>query len=73
MNMDPTYIIGTVITIATLGFSLYASFKKNIAAHKTTQGKIDSVITTAQKHESEINQLSSDVQSLIAYVKQSKP
>ena len=73
MNMDPTYVIGTIVTIATLGFSLYASFKKNIAAHKTTQGKIDSVITTAQKHENEINQLSSDLESLIAYVKQSKP
>ena len=71
MNMDPTYIIGTIITIATLGFSLYASFKKNIAAHKTTQGKIDSVITTAQKHESEINQLTTDVEALIASLKKS--
>ena len=69
MNMDPTYIIGTIITIATLGFSLYASFKKNIAAHKSTQGKIDSVITTAQKHESEINQLTTDVEALIASLK----
>ena len=71
MSMDPTYIIGTIITIATLGFSLYASFKKNIAAHKTTQGKIDSVITTAQKHESEINQLTTDVEALIASLKKS--
>ena len=69
--MDPTYIIGTIITIATLGFSLYASFKKNIAAHKSTQGKIDSVITTAQKHESEINQLTTDVEALIASLKKS--
>ena len=69
MNMDPTYIIGTIISIATLGFSLYASFKKNIAAHKSTQGKIDSVITTAQKHESEINQLTTDVEALIASLK----
>ena len=71
MNMDPTYIIGTIITIATLGFSLYASFAKNIAAHKSTQGKIDSVITTAQKHESEINQLTTDVEALIASLKKS--
>ena len=69
--MDPTYIIGTIISIATLGFSLYASFKKNIAAHKSTQGKIDSVITTAQKHESEINQLTTDVEALIASLKKS--
>ena len=69
--MDPTYIIGTVITIATLGFSLYASFKKNIAAHKSTQGKIDSVITTAQKHETAINQLTIDVEALIASLKKS--
>ena len=71
MNMDPTYLIGTIITIATLGFSLYASFKKNIAAHKTTQGKIDSVITTAQKHEATINQLTTDVEALIASLKKS--
>ena len=44
--MDPTYVIGTIITILTLGFSLYASFKKNVAAHKTTQGKVDAAIAT---------------------------
>ena len=69
--MDPTYIIGTIITILTLGFSLYASFRKNIAAHKTTQGKVDAAIATAQKHETAINQLIADVESLAAYVKKS--
>ena len=69
--MDPTYVIGTIITILTLGFSLYASFKKNVAAHKTTQGKVDAAIATAQKHETAINQLIADVESLTAYVKKS--
>ena len=69
--MDPTYVIGTIITILTLGFSLYASFKKNVAAHKTTQGKVDAAIATAQKHETAINQLIADVESLNAYVKKS--
>ena len=69
--MDPTYVIGTIITILTLGFSLYASFKKNIVAHKTTQGKVDAAIATAQKHETAINQLIADVESLAAYVKKS--
>ena len=69
--MDPTYVIGTIITILTLGFSLYASFRKNIAAHKTTQGKVDAAIATAQKHETAINQLIADVESLAAYVKKS--
>ena len=69
--MDPTYVIGTIITILTLGFSLYASFKKNVAAHKTTQGKVDAAIATAQKHETAINQLIADVESLAAYVKKS--
>ena len=69
--MDPTYVIGTIITILTLGFSLYASFRKNIAAHKTTQGKVDAAIATAQKHETAINQLIADVESLTAYVKKS--
>ena len=69
--MDPTYVIGTIITILTLGFSLYASFKKNVAAHKTTQGKVDAAIATAQRHETTINQLIADVESLAAYVKKS--
>ena len=69
--MDPTYVIGTIITILTLGFSLYASFKKNVAAHKTTQGKVDAAIATAQRHETAINQLIADVESLAAYVKKS--
>jgi hypothetical protein len=69
--MDPTYVIGTIITILTLGFSLYASFRKNIAAHKTTQGKVDAAIATAQRHETAINQLIADVESLTAYVKKS--
>lgn len=67
--MDATYIIGTTITILSLGAALYSSFKRNISAHKTTQGKIDAVITTTQKHESEINQLASDVENLIASLK----
>ena len=67
--MDATYIIGTVVTIASLGVALYSSFKKNIAAHKTTQGKIDAVVATAQKHESAINQIASDVQSLVNSLK----
>ena len=71
MSMDPTYIIGTIITILTLAFSLYASFKKNIAAHKTTQGKVDAAIATAQKHETAINQLTIDVEALIASLKKS--
>ncbi len=67
--MDPTYIIGTVITILTLGFSLYATFRKNIAAHKTTQGKINAVIQTAQTQQSKIDQLAKDVETLSQLIK----
>lgn len=57
-------VIGTVITIATIGFGLYESYVKNAASHKTTQGKVDSVIATTVKHESTIEQLVSDVKAL---------
>ena len=67
--VDTTVIIGTLVTIATLGISLYESYKKNIAAHKTTQGKIDAVITTTQKHENEINQLEKDIADLASLIK----
>lgn len=67
--MDPTYIIGTVITILTLGLSLYATFRKNIAAHKTTQGKINAAIQTAQTQQSKIDQLAKDVETLSQLIK----
>jgi len=57
-------IMGSVITIAVLGYSLFASYEKNMKAHKTTQGKVDSVISTTVKHESEIEKLAADLESL---------
>lgn len=65
-------IIGTVITIATIGFGLYESYVKNAASHKTTQGKVDSVIATTVKHESTIEQLVADVESLKSEFTKSK-
>lgn len=65
-------IIGTGITIATIGFGLYESYVKNMASHKTTQGKVDSVITTTVQHESTIEKLVSDVESLKSEFTKSK-
>ena len=62
-------IIGEVITIAVLGFSIYKAFTVNIQQHKTTQGKVDSVISTAQKQQSAIDQLSKDIEQLKGQVK----
>ena len=62
-------IIGEVITIAVLGFSIYKAFTVSIQQHKTTQGKVDSVISTAQKQESAIEQLSNDIEQLKGQVK----
>ena len=62
-------IIGEVITIAVLGFSIYKAFSGSIKEHKTTQGKIDSVISTAQKQQSAIDQLSNDIEQLKGQIK----
>ena len=62
-------IIGEVITIAVLGFSIYKAFTASIQQHKTTQGKIDGVISTAQKQESAIEQLSKDIEQLKGQIK----
>ena len=62
-------IIGEVITIAVLGFSIYKAFTVSIQQHKTTQGKVDSVISTAQKQQSAIDQLSNDIEQLKGQIK----
>ena len=62
-------IIGEVITIAVLGFSIYKAFSGSIKEHKTTQGKVDSVISTAQKQQSAIDQLSNDIEQLKGQIK----
>lgn len=62
-------IIGEIITIAVLGFSIYKAFIGSIKEHKTTQGKIDGVISTAQKQESAIEQLSKDIEQLKGQIK----
>lgn len=65
-------IVGMVITIATIGFGLYETYVKNAASHKTTQGKVDSVIATTVKHESELEKLVSDVETLKAELTKTK-
>lgn len=62
--MDITAIISTVITILILGSGLYTAFKKSIAAHKTTQGKVQAAVDTAAKNQSTIDALAKDVADL---------
>ena len=62
--MDYTTIISAVITIAVLGATLYQTFKANVSQHKTTQGKVDAVIQTAQQQQSKIDQLVKDIEDL---------
>lgn len=62
--MDVTTIISTVITILTLGLALYGSYRSNVSKHKTTQGKVDSVIATTVENKTTIEKLASDLEDL---------
>ena len=62
--MDYTTIISAVITIAVLGATLYQTFKANVSQHKTTRGKVDAVISTAQQQQGKIDQLVKDIEDL---------
>lgn len=66
--MDYTAIISAIITIAVLGASLYGTFKSNIAAHKTTQGKVDAAIATAATQQSKLDALAKDIEDLKSLV-----
>lgn len=59
-----TEIIGTVVAILTIGSGLYASYKADMTQHKTTQGKLDAVVSTTVKHETDIETLIKDFEAL---------
>jgi hypothetical protein len=67
--MDIDTIIGLIITIFVLGYGLYKIYRTNIDAHKTTQGKIDAVITTTENHQKSIDQAIADIEQVIADIR----
>ena len=62
-------IIGEIVTIAVLGLGIYNAFRSSIKQHKTTQGKLDAVVSTAQKQESAIEKLATDLEALKSQIK----
>lgn len=62
--MDVSAIIGSIVTIIILGYSIYSQYKANMAQHKTTQGKIGSVISTTATQETAIQKLATDIEDL---------
>jgi hypothetical protein len=62
-------IIETIITILVIGAGLYKTYKDNMTAHKTTQGKIDAAIRTSKQHEDEISALVKELEDLKSEIK----